>query len=62
MPRQRVAQATMLDMIVQETSRELAGKSAHFLAQQIEFRRRDGVPNWDANCDIAAPWLRLGAR
>ena len=52
MERQRVAEATLLEILIQETGREL-GKDANFLGQKIQIRRRDGEPNWDANCGIA---------
>jgi hypothetical protein len=52
--RQRVAKATLLQILIDETGRAL-GKDAHFLGQKIEIRKRDGEPNWDANCGIVGP-------
>jgi len=52
MERQSVAEATLLEILLHETSKVL-GRDASFLGQQIAFRRREGSPNWDANCGIA---------
>ena len=34
---------------------ELTGEDGRRFRNQIEYRQRDGVPNWDANLGIAAP-------
>jgi hypothetical protein len=54
MERQRVAEAALLGILIHETGRAL-GKDANFLGEKIEIRKRNGEPNWDANCGIAGP-------
>jgi hypothetical protein len=51
MERSKVAEATLIEMLLNETTHALK-KDASFLGKQIEIRRRDGEPNWDANCGI----------
>lgn len=52
--RQPVTKEQLLDLLLTDTSATL-GRDASFLARQIEFRRREGEPNWDANCGVAGP-------
>jgi len=52
MERQSIAEATLLEILLNETSKVL-GKDASFLGKQVALRRREGTPNWDANCGIA---------
>jgi len=52
--RQRIAKATLVEILLHETGRVL-GRDASFLGQQLEIRRRDDEPNWDANRGIAGP-------
>jgi hypothetical protein len=57
MARQKIAIATLIEILIQGTTKAL-GKDASFLGTKIEIRRRDGGangPNWDANIGIAAP-------
>lgn len=52
MERQKIAEATLIEILIHETTRAL-GRDANFLGKQIEVRRRSGEPNWDANCGIS---------
>jgi hypothetical protein len=48
MERQTIAKSTLIQILVDETTKALTGESYLLLAKQVRIRRRDGEPNWDA--------------
>jgi hypothetical protein len=54
MERQSLAEASLIEALIQETGRAL-GRDANFLGVAITIRRRAGEPNWDADCGIVNP-------
>ena len=51
--RQKVAISTLATILINETTKSL-GRDAGFLGPRLTIRRRNGVPNWDANIGIAS--------
>jgi hypothetical protein len=49
---QKISQLIVRDYLIDRTTDELRG-DARFIAKKIEFRPRDGEPNWDANIGLA---------
>ena len=52
MERQTIAKSTLIQILLDETTKALTGESYLLLAKQVRIRRRDGEPNWDADCYI----------
>lgn len=48
MSRIKISRFIVRDYLIDRTAHELRG-DARFIATKIEFRRRDGEPNWDAD-------------
>ena len=44
----KISRFTVRDYLIDRTTDELRS-DARFIATKIEFSRRDGEPNWDAN-------------
>jgi hypothetical protein len=50
MERQKIAEATLIEILIHETTRALGRE---FSGQANRGERRSGEPNWDANCGIS---------
>jgi len=50
--RQKIALATLAEILIDDTAREL-GRDVSFLRPRLTIRNREGQPNWDANIGIA---------
>jgi hypothetical protein len=54
MPRQMLPLAAIRAFLIDRTT-DMLRRDARFIAAKLEFRQRDGEPNWDANIGIADP-------
>jgi hypothetical protein len=61
MERQTIAKSTLVQILIDETAKPLTGES-YLLAKQIRILRRDGEPNWDADCNITKTRTRKAFR
>ena len=52
MTRKKISRFTVRDYLIDRTTAELRS-DARFIVTKIEFRKKDGVPNWEANIGVA---------
>ncbi len=52
MSRKKISRFTVRDYLIDRTTAELRS-DARFIVTKIEFRKKDGEPNWDANIGVA---------
>jgi hypothetical protein len=51
-----ISQPVLIEILLNATAIGI-GRDASFLRSHIEVRRREGAPNWDANCGNNEPFV-----